>query len=81
MRTILQIRSDIQTALDSIRPYLQEDGGDIEFVQYETASGVVELRFLGACKTCPRSLMTLRGGIERVLLTTVKEIKRIESVK
>jgi Fe-S cluster biogenesis protein NfuA len=75
------IEFQIQTALDTIRPYLQEDGGDIEFVAFEEHSGVVELRFLGACKTCPLSVMTLRGGIERVLLTSVKQIKRIESVK
>jgi len=76
-----EIQAQIQIALDNIRPYLQEDGGDIEFVAFEEASGVVELRFLGACRTCPLSVMTLRGGIERVLLTSVKQIKRIESVK
>ncbi|MBL8004411.1 MAG: NifU family protein [Candidatus Kapabacteria bacterium] len=76
-----EIQAQIQIALDSIRPYLQEDGGDIEFVAFEEDSGVVELRFLGACRTCPLSVMTLRGGIERVLLTSVKQIKRIESVK
>lgn len=76
-----EIQAQIQSALDSIRPYLQEDGGDIEFVAFEEESGVVELRFLGACRTCPLSVMTLRGGIERVLLTSVKQIKRIESVK
>lgn len=76
-----EIQAQIQIALDSIRPYLQEDGGDIEFVAFEEESGVVELRFLGACRTCPLSVMTLRGGIERVLLTSVKQIKRIESVK
>lgn len=76
-----EIQAQIQIALDSIRPYLQEDGGDIEFVAFEKDSGVVELRFLGACRTCPLSVMTLRGGIERVLLTSVKQIKRIESVK
>ncbi|MCL5992234.1 MAG: NifU family protein [Bacteroidetes bacterium] len=67
--------------LQTLRPYLQEDEGDIEFVKYEDETSVLEVRFLGNCKTCPLSVMTLRAGIERYLLSRIPEIRRVESVQ
>lgn len=64
-----------------MRPYLQEDEGDIEFVRFENETSVLEVRFLGNCKTCPLSVMTLRAGIERYLLARIPEIRRVESVQ
>ena len=78
MQASLQQR--ILAALEECRPYLQEDGGDVEFVRFEEETNTAEIRFLGACKTCPMSVMTLRAGIERVLLKRVPEIRRIEQV-
>jgi Fe-S cluster biogenesis protein NfuA len=75
------IQSRIESALEKARPYLQEDGGDVEFVRFEEETGVAEVRLLGNCKTCAMSMMTLRGGIERLLLKTVSEIKRVEAVR
>ncbi len=69
----------IQTKLESVRPYLREDNGDIEFVSL-TEDGIVEVRFLGDCATCSLSIMTLRAGIERVLLTSIPGLVRIEAV-
>lgn len=69
----------IREALESVRPYLQQDGGDIEFVSVD-AAGIVELRFLGACATCSLSIMTLRAGIERALILACPSIQRIEAV-
>lgn len=74
------IEERIVGALQEIRPYLQQDGGDVEFVRFEVDTHVAEIRLLGACKTCPMSMMTLRGGIERFLIAAVKEIRRVESV-
>lgn len=74
------IELNILSSLDSVRPYLQEDGGDIEIVEFREDIGILKLRFLGACKTCPMSMMTLRGGIERVLKKAVPEIFRVEAV-
>lgn len=51
---------------DDVAPFLQQDGGDIEFVGYD--EGTVKVRLRGACGTCPSSLMTLQGGVERRLL-------------
>jgi|JI91814BRNA_FD_contig_21_8067221_length_621_multi_2_in_0_out_0_2 Fe-S cluster biogenesis protein NfuA len=74
------IEERIVGALQEMRPYLQEDGGDVEFVRYEVETRVAEIRMLGACKTCPMYMMTLRGGIERFLIAAVKEIRRVEPV-
>lgn len=74
------IEERILTALDQIRHYLQQDGGDVEFVRFEQETGVAEVRLTGNCKNCPMFLMTLRGGIERHLRRAVKEIRRIEPV-
>ena len=75
-----EIIGNIQLILDQVRPFLQEDGGDVEFVNYEEETNVVEIRLLGACKTCPMQLMTLRAGIERYIIAGIPSIKRIESV-
>jgi len=75
------IEKRINKVLEEVRPHLQEDEGDVEFVRFEELTGVCELRLLGACATCPLAIMTLRAGIERFLLKGVKEIKRVEAVK
>ncbi len=69
----------IKNILNALRPYLQEDGGDIEFVSLSN-DGIVEVRFLGECKSCSLAIMTLRAGIERAILLRLPEIKRIEQV-
>ena len=72
------MKERIQKALDAIRPSLQADGGDVEFVDYK--DGVVEVRLQGACAGCPMSQMTLKAGIERFLKKEIPEIKSVESV-
>lgn len=70
---------EIKKALNSIRPFLQADDGDVEFVEV-SEDGIVKVRLLGACEQCPLSVMTLRAGIERALMREVPGIKRIEAV-
>lgn len=70
---------ELQKVLNSIRPFLQSDNGDVELVEI-TNDGIVKVRLLGACENCPLSVMTLRAGIERALMRQVPEIKRIEAV-
>jgi Fe-S cluster biogenesis protein NfuA len=70
----------IERALFIVRPYLQKDNGDVEIVQFCADIGVLELRLLGTCEICPLSRMTLRAGIERILMHEVPEIKRVEQV-
>lgn len=69
----------IKKALDSIRPFLQADNGDVELVEV-TEEGIVKVRLTGACEVCPMSVMTLRAGIERSLMREVPGIRRVESV-
>ncbi|WP_353119926.1 NifU family protein [Nitratidesulfovibrio sp.] len=73
------IHERVQAALDKVRPYLQGDGGDVELVEI-TADGVVRVRLTGACKGCPMSQQTLKGGVERMVLKEVAEVQRVEAV-
>lgn len=78
---VIMIEDKILETLHSVRPYLQQDGGDVEMVEFNEETGILKVRLTGACKTCPMSVMTLRAGIERVLRKAIPEIKRIESVQ
>jgi len=69
----------IENALETIRPYLQADGGDVELVSVSD-EGIVEVRLTGACVGCPMSQMTLRAGVERALMREVPGIRRVEAV-
>ena len=73
------MREKVSTALETVRPFLQEDGGDVELVNV-TDEGIVELKLTGACATCPMSIMTLRAGIERALMREIPEVRRVEAV-
>ncbi|MBU0561893.1 MAG: NifU family protein [Bacteroidetes bacterium] len=73
------INEQVENALETIRPYLQADGGDVELVNV-TSEGIVEVRLKGACVGCPMSQMTLRAGVERALIREVPGIRRVESV-
>ena len=73
------LRARIETTLDSIRPYLMADGGSVR-LQNVTPEMVVELELLGACGTCPMSMMTLRAGIEQAIKRAVPEVQRVEAV-
>lgn len=74
------IRQRVQKVLDAIRPMIQQDGGDIEFLDF-TDSGVVRVRLLGACVGCPSSLMTLKMGVEQNLRRHVPEVTGVEAVE
>ncbi|KXK46756.1 MAG: nitrogen-fixing NifU domain protein [Chlorobi bacterium OLB5] len=72
-----EIEAKINSVLHRIRPYLQLDGGDV-MLDKISDEGIVELKLLGACNTCPLRPMTLRAGIERALMHEIPEIRRIE---
>ena len=72
------MKEKIEEALKKIRPSLQADGGDVDFIAYE--DGVVKLKLKGACGGCPMSQMTLKMGIERILKKDIPEIKEVRSV-
>ena len=73
------LNEKVLKALDSIRPYLKADGGDVELVKV-TPEGIVEVKLIGACSDCPMSQMTLRAGVERALIREVPGIRRVEAV-
>lgn len=74
-----QIKNDVLKALDTMRPFLQADGGDIELIEI-TEEAIVKVKLTGACSVCPMSQMTLRAGVERSLLRQVPGIRRVEAV-
>jgi len=69
----------VEAALDTIRPYLEADGGNVSIVGI-TAENVVQLRLLGSCGSCPMSIMTLKAGIEQAVKRAVPEISAIEAI-
>lgn len=69
----------IEDALETIRPHLQADGGNIEVVEV-TEEGLVRLRWLGACKSCSMSAMTMRAGVEHTLKSQVPEVTAVEAI-
>jgi len=72
------VRSEVEKVLESIRPALQADGGDVELVDIE--GGVVKVRLKGACGGCPMATMTLKGGIEVAIKERIPSVERVESV-
>ena len=72
------MREKIEKALDSIRPALQADGGDIQLVSVE--NGVVKVKLIGACSGCPMSQMTMKQGVEMAIKKAVPEVKKVIAV-
>jgi Fe-S cluster biogenesis protein NfuA len=69
----------IEASLDSIRPYLKQDGGDVKVIEI-TADQIVRLEFVGACSQCSMSSMTFKAGVEAAIKRDVPEIKGIEVI-
>jgi Fe-S cluster biogenesis protein NfuA len=72
------LREQVEAALDTIRPAIAMDGGNVELLDIE--DGVVTLRMMGACGGCPMSTMTLKRGIEERLKVMVPGIERVDSI-
>ena len=77
MDTVMDPRQKIEDVLETIRPALHSDGGDVELIDYDADDGIVQLRLVGACGSCPVSMMTLKQGIERRIMMAVPEVKGI----
>ena len=75
----MELKEKVENALQKVRPSLQADGGDVQFVDVGD-DGVVKVRLMGACQGCPMSQMTLKMGIEKILKQNIPEIKGVESV-
>lgn len=77
--SIEEITQKIESSLDSIRPYLKADGGDVK-VKEITPEHVVRLEFVGACGNCSMSSMTFKAGVEAAIKRDVPEVKGIEVI-
>ena len=77
--TVEELTQRIEASLDSIRPYLEADGGNVK-INEVTDDHVVKLEFVGACGNCPMSTMTFKAGVEEAIKRAVPEIKGIEVV-
>lgn len=73
-----ELFESVEEVLDKLRPFLLRDGGDVELVDIE--EGIVKLRLMGACGSCPSSTITLKAGIERALLEEVPGVIEVEQV-
>jgi len=73
------LREKVAEVLDRIRPLLQRDGGDVQLVDVQD-NGIVKVKLVGACSSCPMSTMTLKNAIEATLKQEVAEVTSVESV-
>jgi len=71
------MRSKVEATIEVIRPALQADGGDIELVDVDEDTGVVTVRLVGACGTCPVSSETLKGGVERIMRDRIDGVTEV----
>ncbi|WP_420146873.1 NifU family protein [Spirosoma sp.] len=74
-----QLITKIELALDSMRPYLAADGGNVKILEV-TDDKTVKLELIGSCGSCPMSAMTFKGGLEEAILRAVPEITKVEAV-
>ena len=77
--TVEDLTQRVEASLDSIRPYLEADGGNVKISQI-TSDNVVKLEFLGACGSCPMSTMTFKAGVEEAIRKAVPEVTKIEVI-
>lgn len=69
----------VEASLDTMRPYLNDDGGNVEVVDI-TDEMIVRVRLVGACSTCPQSFMTMKAGIEEAVKRAVPEVKGVMAI-
>jgi Fe-S cluster biogenesis protein NfuA len=74
----MDIFAQVQEVIDKLRPFIQRDGGDLDLVDIE--DGIVKVRLMGACGSCPSSTITLKAGIERALMEEIPEVKEVVQV-
>jgi Fe-S cluster biogenesis protein NfuA len=70
----------IKEALEKVRPSLQADGGDVQFVAWDEKTSTVQVQLMGMCSGCPMSQVTLKEGIEKTIVKAIPEVKAVEAV-
>ena len=74
----MEIENKIKEEIEKVRPYLQGDGGDVEFVKFE--DGIVYVKLSGACSNCSLIDFTLKDGIEEILVNEIPEVRQVQAV-
>jgi Fe-S cluster biogenesis protein NfuA len=74
-----ELERKVKNVLEQIRPYLQADGGDIKFINM-TEDHVVNVELMGACGSCPYSIMTLKNGVETAIKKAIPDVKSVEAI-
>lgn len=80
-RTKEEIIDEINEVIDSIRFYIAQDGGDLEFISFDENSGIVTIRILGACVGCSLLDLTYTDGVEKILVSEINEVKGLEIIE
>jgi Fe-S cluster biogenesis protein NfuA len=73
------LEEKVKNIIEQIRPYLQNDGGDIKFISI-TPENIVKVELQGACHSCPMAIQTLKGGVEKTIKQYVPEIVSVEDI-
>ncbi len=74
----MKIEEKIKKELEKIKPFLEADGGDVEFVKFE--KGIAYVKLLGRCSHCPMMEVTLKEGIEEILVNNIPEVIKVEQI-
>lgn len=75
----MTLQERVEQALDTIRPYLETDGGNVE-IEEITSDNIVKLKLLGTCANCAMSIMTFKAGLEQAIKKAVPEIVAVEAI-
>ena len=75
--TLTAKAAEVQSAIQTLRPYLQSHGGDLDFVDYDEPNGIARVRLQGMCGGCPHASETLRYYVEREIIRTVPHVKSV----
>lgn len=75
----MDLKNKVEEALESMRPFLKADGGDV-MIEEISEDNVVRLRLLGACASCAMSIMTFKAGLEEAIMRAVPEVKSVEAL-
>jgi Fe-S cluster biogenesis protein NfuA len=75
----MSLREKVERALESVRPHLQADGGDVELIDVNE-NGIVKVKLSGSCGCCPMSTMTLQYGVTNAIKHAVPEVKDVQSI-
>lgn len=74
------MREEVLKIINNLRPYLQADGGDVELVDVDEKTGVVKVKLIGVCGSCPMSMITLKTAIEAKIKQQLPQVKEVQAV-